>query len=238
MLGTPLVAVRIAHQVEDAAGDEDAQRRVAGHRVVERLGRNTWTTRRACRLVRDSFPDLLETDAAILPRIVAIGDVDADEIAFASMAAGELAAEALALPEDLGGLERRMLLAHLVRQWAASPDVRTATGAPLVANSPAAALALADDLARLMDDMVTRQVSWDRLDGLVPEALDPFWQLTLKFLQLARQAWPQILQERGHIEPAARRDALIKAEAELTELAKPEEFLRLLRVRRSIVRRA
>ena len=85
-------------------------------------------TRRACRLVRDSFLDLLERDAAILPRIVAIGDVDEDEIAFASMAAGELAAEALALPDGLGGLERRMLLAHLVRRWAAAPEVRTATG--------------------------------------------------------------------------------------------------------------
>ena len=38
----------------------------------------------------------------------------------------------------------------------------------LVANSPAAALALAGELARLMDDMTTRQVPWDRLDELVP----------------------------------------------------------------------
>src|SRR5262249_39063911 len=30
---------------------------------------------------------------------------------------------------------------------------------------------------------------------------------------IAREAWPQILAERGAIEPAARRDALIKAEA-------------------------
>ncbi len=68
-------------------------------------------TRRACRLVRDSFLDLLKGDAAILPRIVALGDIDEDEIAFASMAAGELAADALELPESFGGLERRMLLA-------------------------------------------------------------------------------------------------------------------------------
>ena len=55
--------------------------------------------------------------------------------------------------------------------------------APLVANNPAAALALADDLARLMDDMTTRQVPWDRLDELVPDELDEYWQLTLRFLQ-------------------------------------------------------
>ena len=61
---------------------------------------------------------------------------------------------------------------------------------PLVAQTPAAACALADDLARLIDDMTMRGVPWDRLDGLVPDALDPYWQLTLKFLQIAREAWP------------------------------------------------
>src|SRR5262244_2477895 len=170
-------------------------------------------TRRACRLARDLFLDVTQESAAILPRIVAIGDVDEDEIAFAEAATGALAAEALALPPALGGLERRLLLAQLVLKWAESiaPDARGE--AALVANNPASALALADDLARLMDDMTTRGVAWDRLHGLVPETLDRYWQLTLEFLQIAREAWPQILAERGAIEPAARRDALIKAEA-------------------------
>ena len=61
---------------------------------------------------------------------------------------------------------------------------------PLVANSPAAALALAGDLARLMDDMTTRQVPWDRLDGLVPADMDEYWQVTLEFLKIAREHWP------------------------------------------------
>jgi len=170
-------------------------------------------TRRACRLARDLFLDVTKERAAILPRIVAIGDVDEDEIAFAQAATGALAADALALPPALGGLERRLKLAQLVLKWAAriAPDARG--DAALVANTPASALALADDLARLMDDMTTRGVAWDRLDGLVPETLDRYWQLTLEFLQIARETWPQILAERGAIEPAARRDALIKAEA-------------------------
>src|SRR6266700_1138044 len=170
-------------------------------------------TRRACRLARDLFLDVTQESAAILPRIIAIGDVDEDEIAFAEVATGALAADALALPPALGGLERRLLLAQLVLKWAAriAPDARGE--APLVANNPASALALADDLARLMDDMTTRGVAWDRLDGLVPETLDRYWQLTLEFLQIARENWPKILAERGAIDPAARRDALIKAEA-------------------------
>ncbi|MGH6981405.1 MAG: double-strand break repair protein AddB, partial [Stellaceae bacterium] len=77
----------------------------------------------------------------------------------------------------------------------------------------AAACALADDLARLIDDMTTRGVTWDKLDGLVPDFLDPYWQLTLRFLEIARRHWPEMLKERGLIEPAERRDRLIKAEA-------------------------
>src|SRR5205823_2648185 len=73
--------------------------------------------------------------------------------------------------------------------------------------------ALADDLARLMDDMTTRQVSWEKLDALVPEELDAYWQLTLRFLAIAREEWPKVLAAHGKIEPAARRDALIAAEA-------------------------
>ena len=58
--------------------------------------------------------------------------------------------------------------------------------APLVTGGPDSTLALADDLARLMDDMVTRKVEWSALDGLVPDALDEYWKLTLKFLTIAR----------------------------------------------------
>jgi ATP-dependent helicase/nuclease subunit B len=170
-------------------------------------------TRRAARLAHEVFLDVLGTDAAILPRIAAIGDVDEDEIAFAEAATNDFDGAALDLPEALGGLERRLLLAELVLKWAAAIAPTEKGHAPLVANNPAAALRLADDLARLMDDMTMRQVSFERLDGLVPDNLDDYWQLTLRFLKIAREEWPQILAEREAIEPAARRDLLIAAEA-------------------------
>ncbi|HUZ30866.1 MAG TPA: double-strand break repair protein AddB [Xanthobacteraceae bacterium] len=170
-------------------------------------------TRRACRLMREAFLDMPGNDAAILPRIVALGDIDEDEIAFAEAATGGIAADALSLPPALGGLERRLMLAQLIGKWAASAELHGTSGAPLVAQTPAAACALADDLARLIDDMTTRGVTWDKLDGLVPDFLDPYWQLTLRFLEIARRHWPEMLKERGLIEPAERRDRLIKAEA-------------------------
>ncbi len=165
-------------------------------------------TRRACRLARDVFLEKLDGDAAILPRIVPLGDVDEDEIVFAGSSA-----DGLALPEAIAPLERRLLLAELILQWANSPAVRSAEGAPLIANTPPAALALADDLARLMDDMTTRQVDWKELDGLVPDDLDRYWQMSLDFLKIAREVWPAVRAERGAIEAAERRDKLIEAEA-------------------------
>src|SRR5262252_8377360 len=80
-------------------------------------------TRRACRLARDVFLDTLGRNAALLPRIRPIGDIDEDELAFADAAAGALAATALELPAALAPLERRLLLARLVMQWAASAEL-------------------------------------------------------------------------------------------------------------------
>jgi len=170
-------------------------------------------TRRACRLAREVFLDRIKSDAAILPRIVPLGDIDEDEIAFAEAATAELAEDALRLPAAIAPLERRLLLAELILKWANSPALRGAEGSPLIANTPSAALGLADDLARLIDDMTTRQVGWDRLDKLVPDDLDTYWQRSLEFLKIAREAWPALRAERGAIEAAERRDRLIEAEA-------------------------
>ena len=167
-------------------------------------------TKRSCALAREAFLDAFGKDAAVLPRIVPIGNIDEDEFAFSEIAG----ADALDLPDSIGGHERRALLTRLILQWAKSPGVRSAQGAPLVANSPSAALALADDLARLMDDMTTREVPWNKLATLVPESMDQYWQLTLEFLKIASEAWPALLEERKAKEPAERRDLLIAAEAE------------------------
>src|SRR5262245_47244500 len=175
----------------------------------ERLARATLylPTRRAGRLAHSIFLDVLGTDAAILPRIVALGDIDEDELAFSEDSEPDGIAP-LDIPPKLGELERRLVLAHLVAAWAQTPATSS-----LVVGGPASTLALATDLARLIDDMVTRGVDWNALDGLVPTELDEYWQHSLKFLRIAREAWPTFLAEQDRIEPAARRDRLIDAEA-------------------------
>ena len=168
-------------------------------------------TRRACRLARDTFVGALDGQGAILPRIVALGNLDEDEIIFAEAATAELAEDALAISPAVGQLERRLLLAQLIAtKWADS--VRSEKGTPLIANTPAARIALADDLGRLIDDVITRKMDWAQLDGLVPDQFDQYWQFTLDFLKIARSFWPERLKEIGAIDAAERRDRLIDAE--------------------------
>jgi ATP-dependent helicase/nuclease subunit B len=165
-------------------------------------------TRRAGRLAREIFLGQLNAQALLLPRIVALGDIDEDELTFADDVESWGGSASLDIPPKLDELDRRLTLARLVAMWAKSP-----VSAPLVVGGPASTLALASDLARLIDDMVTRGVGWNALDHLVPDQLDRYWQYSLEFLQIARNAWPAHLQEIERIEPAARRDLLIEAEA-------------------------
>src|ERR1700748_974727 len=184
----------------------------AARPTPERLAQATLylPTRRAGRLAREIFLEEMQTDAVGLPRIVALGDIDEDELAFAQAASPGLAA--LEIPPAMDGLQRCLLRAQFIALWARQIRPDDPLQAPLVTGGPESTLALADDLARLMDDMVTRKVDWRALDSLVPDALDRYWQVTLQFRPIARATWPAILSERSRIEPAARRDLLIEAE--------------------------
>jgi ATP-dependent helicase/nuclease subunit B len=129
-------------------------------------------------------------------------------------------------PEAVGELTRRMTLARLTRAWGEAlrgaicrveADGRMAFDErepPLVATSPAQAYALAGDLAALIDDMIIEGVDPERLGGLVADAFDPYWRITLDFLKIAFAQWPAWLAERGRIDRARRGALLIDDEIE------------------------
>src|ERR1700730_14616373 len=79
----------------------------------ERLAQATLylPTRRSGRMVREIFLDELGTEAVLLPRIVALGDIDEDELAFAEEDDSHGGAATLELPPSLGELERKLTLA-------------------------------------------------------------------------------------------------------------------------------
>jgi ATP-dependent helicase/nuclease subunit B len=169
-------------------------------------------TRRAGRALAAAITEAAGGRATLLPSIRPLGDVEEDLLALSPVGA------ALAdLPPAVDPLERRVVMTRLVLGWARalSPDARKLLPGEevLVPTSPADAARLADDLLALVDQVTTEETDWTRLADIVPADLARFWQVTLAFLEIATAAWPQILAERGRIDPVARRLRLIDAEA-------------------------
>src|SRR5260370_11006547 len=95
-------------------------------------------TRRAGRMAREIFLEELKTDAVVLPRIVALGDIDEDELAFAEQAEPYGGGAPLGIPPKLRELDRRLTLAKL----GAPPAKRPVSGPP-VRGGPASTPSLA-----------------------------------------------------------------------------------------------
>ena len=64
---------------------------------------------------------------------------------------------------------------------------------------------LADELARLLDQVETEGLGFDSLETLVPEEHAAHWQETIKFLEVLTTTWPAIQEAQGCIGPAERR---------------------------------
>ncbi len=172
-------------------------------------------TRRAVRSFRDVLFERLGGEAAILPRVRPIGDVDEDEHLLAP-SAGPIDDLAI-LPESVPALGRRLALTRLTLAWARAVR-RDALGLAddetlAIPASAADAARLAADLARLIDDVETEGVSWPAIGALAQSDHARYFQITLDFLQIVSTRWPAYLAEIGRSDPAARRDRLIRAEA-------------------------
>ena len=169
-------------------------------------------TRRAGRALAAAITEAAGGRATLLPSIRPLGDVEEDLLALSPV--GAVLAD---LPPAVDPLERRVVMTRLVLGWARalSPDTRRLLPGEevLVPTSPADAARLADDLLALVDQVTTEETDWARLADIVPADLARFWQVTLAFLEIATAAWPQILAERGRIDPVLRRLRLIDAEA-------------------------
>ncbi len=164
--------------------------------------------RRAARAFGFALLDALGQNATLLPRILPLGDIDEEALAFSEEADSD---ELLPAIEPL---RRRLVLAKLVLQWTRQLASATGSADPLVAATPAAAIALADQLAHLFDDMTLANIPFERIGNAVPPNLDQYWEISRQFLEIAHQGWSAYLQEQGLLDPAVRRDRLLAREAE------------------------
>ena len=173
-------------------------------------------TRRAVRALRAVMAERLGSDAAILPAIRPIGDVDEEDHLLSPAAESE--ADRLVLPPAISKLARQLALTRLTLAWGRAVRrelLALGPGEPLLIPASAAdAARLAADLARLMDDMATAGVQPEAIGNLAPDDHARYFQITLDFLGIAFEAWPAHLAEHNLVDPAKRRDTLIRAEAE------------------------
>ncbi len=151
-------------------------------------------TRRAARSLREIFADALG-GAALLPRIRALGDID-DEDQLFDTSTDDLDSVGVA------PLRRRLLLASLVRRWGEAKD------APVPFTQ---CLAYAGELARFLDEVVTQNADLARLKTLAADSMAGHWNEVVQFLEIVAVQWPLLLREEGKEEPAAARDARLRA---------------------------
>jgi len=149
-------------------------------------------TRRAIRALSDAFLRVTGGKALLLPRLLALADLDGDQ----DLLGGP------DLPPAIDPLQRHLILARLV--MARGGDFAVA---------PDQALRLAQALADLIDEVETEQVDFARLKELAPETFAGHWQATIEFLRIVTENWPAILEQSGAIDPARRRVLAMTARA-------------------------
>ncbi len=172
-------------------------------------------TRRAVRALSDALVQFHGGDQAVLlPRIRAIGDVDADEPPF------EPGAIALDCPPSISTERRLFDLAMLIRQRLRNSGQNDAI--PV-------ALAEAEALARLIDEAHTEGVhNFDLVREMFREKLlnqPEHVKRAAQFLEIVMEYWPVYLQELGLSDPAAHRRFVLKELAQSWRAAPPSHMV-------------
>ena len=167
-------------------------------------------TRRGARALAEAFVNVAGGQAVLLPKILALGDLEEGEPPFEP---GDLALE---LPPAISPLRRRFELARLVSDHLEDFARHGANGV----------LQLADALAALIDSAAIEEVELPTGGGdLVPGEFAEHWQVSEAALRLATELWPRRLAELGLMDVAARRTALLRALATQWEQAPPNRPL-------------
>jgi len=164
-------------------------------------------TRRACRSLREAFLRIGQGSPRLLPRMTPVGDVDEDDLILEIE--GSIGGTAPELPPAINGLRRQLILTRLVQRR--DPEA-----------SPDQCALLAQELARLIDQVATERLDFADLPDLAEDKYASHWQEILSFLEIVTENWPAILAEEGVIDPAERRNRLLEAQTALWQRYPPD----------------
>ncbi len=160
-------------------------------------------TRRACRVLQRAFGD----KPRLLPRLMPLGDVEEDDLSLQIFGAG---GEYPDIPPGMPSLQRRLLLARMIM------------GNPAYGHGMDHALGLAQELGRFIDQVTIEGLDFADLYKIVPEEFADHWRITLDFLKIITENWPEILAAHGMIDSAQRRNILLKLLAQHWEQTPPD----------------
>jgi len=160
-------------------------------------------TRRATRALREAFLRAGGGRAMLLPRMVPVGDLDAEELGLLADEA-ESGPQGFDIPPAVPELKRRLMLARLVLAWS------RADGSFPLSSGQAGLLAAA--LARFLDEVQAEGGDFAGLQALVPADYAEHWQKILRFLAIVTAAWPKALKEIGCLDPAERRNLVLEGQ--------------------------
>jgi ATP-dependent helicase/nuclease subunit B len=184
-------------------------------------------TRRSALALADEFCAALEQETAhqtvLLPKILPLGALEETETSLVPDATA-LDGFGIELPQEIGAISRRLQLAELVLRWSRalrhaiiSVDARgrrevDEREACLVGTTAADAWYLSGELCDLVDELIIEDIAWKKLDPLVLPEFDPYWRITLDFLDIAMTQWPKIVSGLGMVDKARRQVALVEAQ--------------------------
>lgn len=164
--------------------------------------------RRACRALREALSRHNQAEAMILPRMMPFADLDEEDIYLSPRWQG------ISLLPPISTPERHGILMQLILKYG---QVTGEKGYGQAFH----ATQLANELAKLIDQVHWEGLPFEDLHYLVPEDYAQHWQITLDFLKIITDHWPTILKDRGVSDPAAWRRDLILGYAEKWENDSP-----------------
>ncbi len=178
-------------------------------------------TRRAARAFAPVLVRASGRKALILPRLVPLGDPGEAELhdllADGAPSDGMLTDAVGSGNLPIHPLTRQVLLARLVqaasRASAPGGPGGAVTTTSFAADSMGSAFALAGDLAAILDAMQAEDVPYERLGSVDAKRFDQHWQITARFLGILGEVWPDVLKQRGEVDPVAWRNDLLGAQA-------------------------
>ena len=174
-----------------------------------RVPLSRWTillpTRRAARQLGQTLLNASKQKAILLPTIKPIGDLDQDQISNKNIITN--------LPNAITPSGQFFTILSLLGNWSAeNPHI---TLAQEIAKSRPQAIALANSLVKLVDQIETEEVNFDKISEVYEADLSEHRNSILSLLSVVKSELPKQLHTENLIGPSEKRNRAIRLEAEL-----------------------